>query len=206
MCNKGHSIKGYISTNQLPERGIQDFQLSRHLSPRKLSLSEGQFVCRAVVQQVARGECHDVSVPVASFSFTHADACVNQRGINQSITIPAETISLEYQLFDVTLIHAPEGQKGCVYQLAYVVDEARPVPMLDDLHCPDSTASVQGEALAPAGNSVRVNSLPDPHSAPGIDTANGWNVRTRQMQFERFSRWIELNHRQAKAIGYVLSH
>lgn len=53
-------------------------------------------------------------------------------------------------------------------QLAYVVDEARPVPVLDNLHCPDSTASVEGEALAPAWNSVGVDPFPDPHSTPRI--------------------------------------
>lgn len=54
-----------------------------HLSSCKLSLSKSQFVCRAVVQQVARGKGHYVSVSVASFSFPHTDACVEQTGNNK---------------------------------------------------------------------------------------------------------------------------
>lgn len=66
-----------------------------------------------------------------------------------------------------------------MHQLAYVVDEAGPVPVLDDLHRPDSTPSVQGEALAPAWNSVWVDPFPDPHSTPGIEADGGKrNVRT----------------------------
>lgn len=38
--------------------------------------------------------------------------------------------------------------------------------MLDNLYGPDSTPSVQGEALAPAWNSVWVDPFPDPHSTP----------------------------------------
>ena len=49
--------------------------ISAHLSPRKLSLGEGQLVSGAVVQQVAGGKGHDVRVPVAPFPFTHVDAC-----------------------------------------------------------------------------------------------------------------------------------
>lgn len=54
-----------------------------HLSSSKLSLSKSQFVCRAVVQQVAWGKSHYVSVSVASFSFPHTDACVEQTGNNK---------------------------------------------------------------------------------------------------------------------------
>lgn len=61
--------------------------------------------------------------------------------------------------------------------LAYVVDEPRPVPMLDDLHCSDSAASVQGEALAPSWYSVRVNPLPDAHGAPGNEARESRDVR-----------------------------
>ena len=57
-----------------------------------------------------------------------------------------------------------------LYQLTYVVDEARPVSMLYNLHCPDSTPSVQGKPLAPARNSLRMDSFPNPHSTPGITT------------------------------------
>ncbi len=50
--------------------------------------------------------------------------------------------------------------------------------MLDDLHRPDSTPSVQGEALTPAWNSVWVDPFPDPHSTPGIKVDGEKNVRT----------------------------
>lgn len=50
--------------------------------------------------------------------------------------------------------------------LAYVVDEARPVSVLYDLHSSDSTASIQGKALAPTWNSFWVDSLPNSHCAP----------------------------------------
>lgn len=52
--------------------------------------------------------------------------------------------------------------------LADVVDKARPVPVLYNLHCPHSAPSVQGESLAPAWHSIWVDSFPNPHSAPGI--------------------------------------
>lgn len=60
------------------------YQNSSHLSSCKLSLSKGQLVCGAVVQQVAWGEGHYVSVPVAPFSFPHTDTCGDQTGINDA--------------------------------------------------------------------------------------------------------------------------
>lgn len=62
-------------------------------------------------------------------------------------------------------------------QLANIVDEARSVPVLDNLHCPYSTPSIQGEALAPTWNSIWVDPFPNPHSTPGIKIdRKKWNV------------------------------
>ena len=51
--------------------------------------------------------------------------------------------------------------------LAYVVDEPGPVAALDDLDGPHPAAPVQGEALAPAWDPVRVDAPAHTHGAPG---------------------------------------
>lgn len=56
-------------------------------------------------------------------------------------------------------------------RLAYVVDESRFVPRLGDVQGSDSAPSIQGEALAPAGNPVCVDPFPNPHRAPGVKTS-----------------------------------
>lgn len=40
--------------------------------------------------------------------------------------------------------------------------------MLNNFYCSHSAPSIQREALAPAWNSIWVDSFSDPHSAPGI--------------------------------------
>lgn len=66
--------------------------------------------------------------------------------------------------------------------LAYVVDEARSVPVLDDFHRPHPAPSVQGEALAPARNAVRMDPFADAHGAPEVH--RGTEGRDRQRRCE----------------------
>lgn len=94
-----------------------------------------------------------MSVPVASFPFLHIDAWKKQDD---------ECVKLQV----VKSQHKDGAVKWILEVLTYVVDEAGPVPVLDDLHSSDSAPSVQREALAPAWDSVRVDPLPDPHGAP----------------------------------------
>lgn len=92
---------------------------------------------------------------------------------------PNQTGLTERQKYNATRV-----LKCILEQRTDIVDEARPVAVLDDLDGSDSAASVQGEALAPAWNSVRVDPFADPHRAPGINTHG---ASTRRM-FERLNR------------------
>lgn len=100
----------------------------------------------SVVQQVARSKGHDVSVPVATFSFPHTDSWTGHTHLSR--------------LLQVWLVCG-----GC-QSLTYIVDQAGSVSRLDHLHRSDSTSSVQGEALAPAGDAVWVDPLSNPHGTP----------------------------------------
>lgn len=51
-------------------------------------------------------------------------------------------------------------------RLAYIVDEAGSVSRLNHLHCSDSTPSIQGEALTPTWNSIRVDAFSNSHGTP----------------------------------------
>lgn len=77
------------------------------------------------------------------------------------------TITNSLLNFKPPLLFIPE-RKTNNERLAYVVDQSGFVSVLDDFHGSDSAPSVQGEALAPAGNAVWVDPFPDSHRAPGV--------------------------------------
>lgn len=83
-----------------------------------------------------------------------------------------------------------------IQQLANVVDESRSVTLLNNLHCPDSTSSIQGETLAPAWNSVWMDPLSNPHSTP-------WFEKDRENWMKKKKKNINGNTGEKK-IGYCV--
>lgn len=96
-------------------------------------------MCGAVVQEVAWGKGHDVSVPVASFPFLHIDAWRNRSAL---VKLQQGGI-IDMMLHDDAPLPKTIHSYSYLELLTYVVDEARPVAMLDDLDGSDSAASVQ---------------------------------------------------------------